>query len=293
MTAETLTRPGPRTMRRRGSATGGSALAHLGLTVGALVMVAPFAWMLVTSVKTLPQVLQAPLSLIPRPFTLQNYSGAFAAVSFPRAYWNSIYICALTVAITLLTCSMAAYAFARIEFRGAKVLFGLFLATQMLPTQVTIIPLYLLLSKIGWIDSHLALIIPASLSNPFAVFLIRQFIRSLPEELEEAARIDGAGRWRIFFSIVLPNIRSGLAAMGIVTALGSWNSFFFPLVVLNSPRLFTVPMLLSQFVGQFGGVNYAMVMAASAASIVPMLIAFLIGHKHILNSMAMSGLGGR
>lgn len=291
MTAETVS--GPRTVTRRRSASGGTAVTHLGLGLGGLVMVAPFAWMLITSVKTLPQILQDPLSLLPRPFTLQNYVDAFTAVSFPRAYWNSIYICVLTVAITLLTSSMAAYAFARVQFRGSRVLFGVFLATQMLPSQVTIIPLYLLLSKIGWIDSHLALIIPASVSSPFAVFLIRQFIRSLPEELEEAARIDGAGRWRVFFSIVLPNIRSGLAALGIVTALGAWNSFFFPLVVLNSPRLFTVPMLLSQFVGQFGGVNYAMVMAASAASIVPMLIAFLIGHRRILNSMAMSGLGGR
>lgn len=265
---------------------------HLALGIGAFVMVAPFIWMLLTSAKTLHQILMDPLSLIPRPFTLENYVSAFDAVSFPRAYFNSIYICALVVVGTLLTSSMAAYAFARIDFRGSKVIFAVFLATQMLPMQVTIVPLYLVLAKLGWVDSHLALIVPAALSNPFGVFLMRQFIRSLPGELEEAARIDGAGRWRIFFSVILPNLKPGLAALGIITAIGSWNAFFLPLVVLNSPDLFTVPLLLSQFVGQFGGINYAMVMAASTISIVPMLLVFLVAHKRILNSMAMSGMGG-
>lgn len=265
---------------------------HLALGAGAFVMVAPFLWMLLTSTKTLQQILQDPLSLIPHPFTLQNYVDAFQAVSFPRAYVNSLYIGAIVVAGTLLTATMAAYAFARIDFRASKLLFGVVLATQMLPMQVTIVPLYLVLAKLGWVDSHLALIVPAALSNPFAIFLMRQFIRTLPVELEEAARIDGAGRWRIFFSVVLPNLKPGLAALGIITALSVWNSFFLPLVVLNSPDLFTVPLLLSQFVGQFGGINYAMVMAASTISIVPMLLVFLVAHKRILNSMAMSGLGG-
>ncbi len=265
---------------------------HLALGAGAFVMVAPFLWMLLTSTKTLQQILQDPLSVIPHPFTLQNYVDAFQAVSFPRAYFNSLYIGAIVVAGTLLTATMAAYAFARIDFRASKLLFGVVLATQMLPMQVTIVPLYLVLAKLGWVDSHLALIVPAALSNPFAIFLMRQFIRTLPVELEEAARIDGAGRWRIFFSVVLPNLKPGLAALGIITALSVWNSFFLPLVVLNSPDLFTVPLLLSQFVGQFGGINYAMVMAASTISIVPMLLAFLVAHKRILNSMAMSGLGG-
>lgn len=265
---------------------------HIALGIGAFVMVAPFIWMLLTSTKTLHQILMDPLSLIPRPFTLENYVSAFDAVSFPLAYFNSLYICALVVVGTLLTSSMAAYAFARIDFRGSKVIFAVFLATQMLPMQVTIVPLYLVLAKLGWVDSHLALIVPAALSNPFGVFLMRQFIRSLPGELEEAARIDGAGRWRIFFSVILPNLKPGLAALGIITAIGSWNAFFLPLVVLNSPDLFTVPLLLSQFVGQFGGINYAMVMAASTISIVPMLVVFLVAHKRILNSMATSGLGG-
>lgn len=267
-------------------------IQHLCLAVGGLIMIGPFVWMLLTSLRTLPDVLRAPLNVLPHPWTVANYPNAWNALPFARAYFNSIYICLLVVAGSLLTASMAAYAFARIEFRGRGPIFVLFLATQMVPQQVTIVPLYILLSKFGWIDSHLALIVPAALSNPFAVFLIRQFVRSLPIELETAAQIDGASRWRIFWSIILPNIRPGLAAVGIVVALNTWNNFFMPLVLLNSTRLFTVPLLLAQFNGQYGGINYPVVMAGSAISIVPMLIAFLIGQRRIINSMSMSGLGG-
>ncbi|OZB89565.1 MAG: sugar ABC transporter permease, partial [Microbacterium sp. 14-71-5] len=145
----------------------------------------------------------------------------------------------------------------------------------------------------GWVDSHLALIIPGMIANPFAVFLMRQFVLSLPRELEEAALVDGAGRIRTFFQVILPNLRPGLAALSIIVALDVWNSFLFPLVLLNTPDLFTVPLLLQSFQGQFGSVNYGLVMAASAISTVPMLIVFVIGQRRILNSMAASGLGGR
>jgi multiple sugar transport system permease protein len=158
---------------------------------------------------------------------------------------------------------------------------------------VTLIPFYLLMSQLGWVDSHLALIVPGMLANPFAVFLMRQFVLSLPKELEEAAIVDGAGRWRIFWSVILPNLKPGLAALSIIVSLGVWNAFLFPLVLLNTPDLFTVPLLLSAFQGQFGSVNYGLVMAASAISTIPMLIVFVIGQRRILNSMAASGLGGR
>ena len=134
----------------------------------------------------------------------------------------------------------------------------------MIPKQVTLIPFYLLMSQFGWVDSHLSLIVPAMIVNPFAVFLMRQFVLSLPKELEEAALVDGAGRWRIFWSVILPNLKPGLGALSIIVALDVWNSFLFPLVLLNSPDLFTVPLLLSSFRGQFGSINYGLVMAASA-----------------------------
>jgi multiple sugar transport system permease protein len=266
---------------------------HLVLLVGGLAMVFPFAWMLLTSFKTLPQLLEDPLSFLPSPWTVANYVQAWTSVPFGQAYLNSLYICLLSVVGTLLTASMAGYAFARIEFRGAKVLFVIFLATQMIPKQVTLIPFYLLMTRFGWVDSHLSLIVPAMLVNPFAVFLMRQFVLTLPRELEEAARVDGCGRWRMFWRIVLPNLRPGLAALAIIVALDVWNSFLFPLVLLNTPDLFTVPLLLTSFRGQFGSINYGLVMAASAIATVPMLIAFVIGQRKIIDSLATSGLGGR
>lgn len=270
-----------------------ATVLHALLIVGGIVMVFPFLWMLLTSFKTLPQLLTDPLAFLPDPWTVDNYTEAWSAVPFGQAYVNSIYIAALVVVGTLITAAMAGYAFARIPFRGSKALFIVFLATQMIPAQVTLIPFYLLMSQLGWVDSHLALIVPGMLANPFAVFLMRQFVLSLPKELEEAAIVDGAGRWRIFWSVILPNLKPGLAALSIIVSLSVWNAFLFPLVLLNTPDLFTVPLLLTSFQGQFGSVNYGLVMAASAISTVPMLIVFVIGQRRILNSMAASGLGGR
>ena len=292
-----LTAPGhsprPGGGRARAKRRGGSVLLHVVLVIVGLLFVFPFVWMILTSFKTLPQLLKAPLSFLPQPFTFQNYIDAWNDVPFAQAYVNSIYIAVLVVVGTIITASMAGYAFARIRFRGARVMFIVFLATQMIPAQVTLIPFYLLMSKLGWVDSHLSLIVPALLANPFAVFLMRQFVLSLPQELEEAALVDGAGRFRIFWSVVLPNLKPGIAALSIITAINVWNAFLFPLVLLNTPDLFTVPLLLQSFQGQFGSVNYGLVMAASAISTIPMLIVFIIGQRRIISSMAASGLGGR
>lgn len=268
-------------------------LKHPLVLAVALLMVAPFIWMLLTSFKSLPQLLQDPLSVLPDPWIFTNFADAWNALPFGRAYVNSIYITVLVVFGTLLTASMAAYGFARVPFKGSKVLFWVFLAMQMVPKQVTLVPFYFLMAQLGWVDSHLALIVPAILVNPFGVFLARQFIQSIPIELEEAAMIDGASRWRIYWTIILPAIRPGLGALGIIVALDAWNNFLLPLVLLNSTELFTVPLLLSQFQGQYGGMNYGLVMAATALSTVPMLIAFVIGQRQIIESLATSGLGGR
>jgi multiple sugar transport system permease protein len=266
---------------------------HVLMVVAGLAMVFPFVWMVLTSLKTLTQLLQDPLSLRPDPWAPQNYVDAWNAMPFASAYVNSIYIAVCVVLGTLVTAAMAGYAFARIPFRGSTAVFVGFLATQMIPVQVTLVPFYLLMSRIGWVDSHLALVVPTMLANPFAVFLMRQFVLSLPKELDEAAMCDGAGPIRTFFQVVLPNLRPGLGALAIITALGTWNNFLFPLVLLNSPEKFTVPLLLSGFQGQYGGLNYGLVMAASAVSTIPILILFVVAQRRIINSMAASGLGGR
>ncbi|MBA8992014.1 multiple sugar transport system permease protein [Curtobacterium pusillum] len=288
-TVRNVSAPAPSRIGSRARA----GVLHIVLLAGGLVMVFPFLWMLITSFKSLPQLLHDPLSVWPHPFTLQNYVDAWNDVPFGVAYWNTIYIAILVVVGTLVTAAMAGYAFARIPFRGSRPLFVLFLATQMIPMQVTLIPFYFLMAKLGWVDSHLALIVPAALANPFAVFLMRQFVLSLPRELEEAALVDGAGRWRIFWSIILPNLRPGLGALAIIVALSTWNNFLLPLVILNSEGKFTVPLLLQSFRGQFGSVNYGLIMAASAVATIPMLVAFIIGQRKIIGSMAASGLGGR
>ncbi|MDR6939656.1 carbohydrate ABC transporter permease [Arcanobacterium hippocoleae] len=267
----------------------------LQIAVGAIavVMFLPFIWMFLSSFKTLPQLLADPLSIWPQPWTFDNFLEAWQALPFGRAYLNSIYITVLVVAGALITTSMAGYAFASISFKGSKWLFGLILLTQMVPKQVTLVPFYMLMSKFGWVDSHLALIIPAILVNPFGVFLARQFILSIPKELHEAAVMDGASRWRVYWRIVLPLITPGLGALGIIVALDTWNNFLLPLILLNSTELYTVPLLLSQFQGQFGGLNTGLIMAATTVSTIPMLIAFVIGQKRIMSSLATSGLGGR
>lgn len=299
VTDSTITLAAPGRRARPAPVRGGSkrrfssVALHVVLVVAGVAMVFPFLWMLLTSFKTLPQLLQNPLQFLPDPWTFDNYVEAWTAVPFGQAYLNSIYIAVLVVIGTLITASMAGYAFARIPFRGSRVLFIVFLATQMIPPQVTLIPFYLLMAQFGWVDSHLALIVPGMLANPFAVFLMRQFVLSLPKELEEAAIVDGAGRWRIFWSVILPNLKPGLAALSIIVSLSVWNAFLFPLVLLNTPDLFTVPLLLTSFQGQFGSINYGLVMAASAIATIPMLIVFVIGQRRILNSMAASGLGGR
>lgn len=289
---------GPRDIKSRPARTRrrpdtSRVLLHGVLIVAGFAFVLPFLWMLLTSFKGLEQLLQAPLTVLPDPFVPSNWLEAWTALPFARAYGNSIYMTVLIVAGTIITSSMAAYGFARIPFKGSQALFWVFLSMQMVPKQVTLVPFYFLMAQIGWVDSHLALIVPAIMINPFAVFLARQFILSVPRELEEAALMDGASRWRIFWRIIMPAIRPGLGAIGIIAALDAWNNFLLPLVLLNSRELFTVPLLLSQFQGQYGGMNYGIVMAATALSTVPMLIAFIIGQKQIIASLASSGLGGR
>jgi multiple sugar transport system permease protein len=266
-----------------------SVLLYVAVTIGALIMIMPFAWMLLASVKDLGQIYQVPPNWIPNPFVFQNYVNAWTAVPFDTGYINSAIVTVTVVVANLLTCSMAAYAFARIEFPLRHTLFILFLATLMVPEQVTIIPLYIIIESLGLIDTLLSLIIPYALFNAFGVFLLRQFIRSLPVDLEEAAIVDGANRWTIYWRIVLPLIRPALAAFGIFTFLFQWNNFFRPLVFLNSIDNYTVPLAINFFRGQYA-TDFSLLMAGSAISIVPVLIVYVIGQRQIIEGIATTGL---
>jgi multiple sugar transport system permease protein len=295
LTQSSLARPvettQPRVARRIAPVVG-AVVHHLALIAGALLMLFPFLWMLLTAFKDMRQSLQVPPRWLPNPWVWENFPESLTALPFGRAYFNSAYIVAVVVVATLLTGSMAAYAFARIDFPGSRPLFILFLATMMVPRQVTIIPLYVIMAQIGWIDSHLAIIVPSALLNAFAVFLLRQFVKAIPIELEEAAVLDGASRWTIYWTIILPLLKPGLAALAVLTFLDTWNNFFTPLIFLNSPQQFTVPLLLNQFRSQFS-IDYGHLMAGSAIAIVPVMVVYILGQRAIIESVAAAGLTGK
>jgi multiple sugar transport system permease protein len=223
---------------------------------------------------------------------LENYPASLQALPFGLAYFNSLYISVIVVTTTLLTASMAAYAFAKIQFPGRELLFLLFLATMMVPGQVTIIPLFLIMKYLGWVDTHLAIIVPPALFSAFAVFMLRQFIRGIPKDLEEAAMIDGCNRWRTYWQIILPLLVPAMSALGIFLFLGSWNNFFVPLIFLNSPDLFTVPLMLNQFRGQYT-VDWTLLMAGSAIAVIPVLLVYIVGQRKIIEGITLTGLTGR
>lgn len=267
----------------------GTGLLHLVLILVALTMIVPFYWMIGTSLKDFSQVFNIPPNWIPNPIVWSNYPDSFNALPFGRAYWNSFYIAVVVVTSQLLTCSMAGYAFARINFPFRETIFILFLATLMIPHQITIIPTYLIMRDLGWLDTHLSLIVPPALFSAFGVFLMRQFIKSLPEELEESAILDGANRWRIYWQIIIPLIKAPLAALAIFSFLAQWNNFFNPNIFLSTPEKFTIPLLLNQFRGLYV-TDWTLMMAAAAIAVIPVLIIYLLGQRYIIEGVALTGL---
>ncbi|MEN9934640.1 MAG: hypothetical protein RLZZ387_1219 [Chloroflexota bacterium] len=264
---------------------------YAAVSLGAFLMVFPFLWLLSTSLKSEGEALIIPPVWIPNPILWENYGRAWTALPFGRAYVNSLYIALLVTVGQMITCAMAAYGFARIRFWGRDVIFVLFLATLMVPFQVTLVPSFILFRNIGWVNTHLPLLVPPIMINAFGVFLLRQFVMTLPVELEEAAVMDGAGRGRIFTQIVLPLIGPGLAALGIFTFLGTWNAFLAPLIFLNSSELFTVPILLNSFRGLYN-TAWPLVMAASAISVIPVLVVYVALQQYFIQGIALTGLKG-
>ena len=267
----------------------GKLILYVVLSFGAIVMVLPFIWTVLSSLKNMGQTFAYPVKIFPDPVVWENYPESLSALPFGRAYWNSFYIAAIVVIFQLLTATMAGYSFAKLKFRGHGVIFVLFLATMMVPSQVTMIPLFLIMKKIGLLGSHMSLILPAALFNAFGVFLMRQFIAGLPDELEEAAIIDGASVPQIFFRIIIPLVKPSMAAFGIFVFLGQWTSFMYPLIFLNKTETFTVPLLLNFFKGTYA-TDYPLLMAGTVISVVPVLIVYLFFQKQIIQGIAITGM---
>ena len=272
----------------------GTVALHAGLILGSVIMVGPFVWLVLAALKDLDEIYRVPPTWIPEQFHWDNFRKSLTAlpsISFGRAYLNSGIISIGIVLGTLLTSSMAAYAFAKLRFAFRDVIFAAFLAVMMVPDIVTLIPKYLMIREFGWLDTRWALIVPGMLLNPFGVFLLRQFMLTVPRELEEAAIIDGAHRWQIYWRVVLPQVGPALSALGILTFVGKWNEFFAPLIYLSNPRNFTVPLVLNLFRGQYV-TDLPLMMAGTVIAFLPLLIVYIAGQKYIIEGITLTGIKG-
>lgn len=272
----------------------GVALKHALLIAASLIMLYPLLWMLASSFKPEAQIF-SDLSLIPPSLNPRNYFDGWKAleVSFSSFYWNSFVIAALVVVGNVLSCSLTAYAFARLKFRGRNLLFALMMMTLMLPYHVTLIPQYVLFLNIGWVDTILPLVVPKFMAvDAFFIFLMVQFFRGLPRELDEAAKIDGCGPWRIYWMIILPLSKPVLATAAIFSFLWTWNDFFGPLIYLNDIAHYTVPLALRAFVDTTGTSAWGQLFAMSSLALAPIFLFFLLFQRLIIRGVAMSGLKG-
>ena len=259
----------------------------------ALVLALPLVWLVSTSFKSGGQTFLMPPVWIPDPIVWQNYPEAFQAVPFDRYFWNTLQIVLLATAGTLLTSSLAAFAFARLRFPGRGPLFVLVLSTLMLPTTITLIPKFIVFRNLGWIDTFLPLIVPYWLGgSPFYIFLIRQFFMSIPYDLDEAARIDGASNFKIYWNILLPLSKPVLAAVAIFSFIHHWNDFFEPLVYLQSTDNWTMAIGLQGFKDIYS-TSWNLMMAASTVMIVPLLILFFVAQRYFVSGIHLSGIAGR
>jgi multiple sugar transport system permease protein len=265
------------------------ALIYLILSVGALFTLLPFLWIILTSFKPASEIIRVPPTFWPETWTLQSYITIFTDPRVPLAvfYANSLFVTFMRVAITLFTSSLAGYIFCKYRFWGRNASFAIILAQMMIPFQVVMIPEYLILAKLHLIDSLWGLIIP-SMVDAFGIFMMRQFIETVPNEMIDSGRIDGATEWQIYWGLVLPQLGPALAALGIFTFLGVWNDYLWPLIVITTQEKRTLPLLLTWYNTQHG-TRYDLTMAASILVMLPVLIAYLIFQRWIVRGITMTG----
>jgi ABC-type glycerol-3-phosphate transport system permease component len=264
-------------------------VSHFILIAGAFIMVVPFIWMLSTSFKAPGKTFVYPPEWFPQPFVWQNYVEMWTALPFNNFFWNSIKIATLSTIGQLLTCSMGAFAFSVLKFKGRDILFFALIATLMIPYQVTLIPSFILFSKIGWVGTHLPLWVPAFWGGAFGTFLLRQFYLTIPIDLAESARIDGANIFQIFTHIYIPLSKPALATLGIFTFMWRWNDLLDPLIYVSELKQLTLTVGLSFFQNQYGG-KWTLMMAGAVVSILPILLVFFFAQKYFIQGIAMTGI---
>jgi lactose/L-arabinose transport system permease protein len=269
---------------RRTTSEPAKLLAYVFLGVGALVTLYPFYWMLTASTLTESEIFRSPPRLLAGSHFLPNLDALSQAAPFLRAMLNSIFVSGVTTVSTVLLSALAGYAFAKFTFRGRKLLFGVVLGTLMLPTEIMIVPLFIIMLQLGWVDNYAALIVPY-LVTAFGVFLMRQQMMGFPNDLLDAARIDGNGELGVFFRVVLPNMKAACAALGIVTFMSQWGNFLWPLVVISTPERFTYPLMLASLVRQGGVVPYGPVMVAAVIGLLPLILLFFFFQRFIVSGV--------
>lgn len=270
--------------------TVGKMLTHLVLLGGLAIMLIPFLWMLTTSLKEIWEVFTPQMQWLPETPLWENYVEAWNYAPFGRYYVNTVVVSLSVVFLQLVICSLAAYALSRLNFPGRDLIFLGVLGTMMLPGTIMLVPSYLVLHWLGWIDTYWALIIPA-VFNAFGIFLLRQFFMTIPKDLDDAAIIDGSSRFGVLWRVIIPLSKPALAAIGLFTFMGQWNSFMWPLIVTNSENMRVITVGISMFQDQFSTM-WTLMMAASTTSTIPLLILFFFSQRFFIEGITLTGIKG-
>lgn len=263
-------------------------LGYVVLLSFSLIFVLPIIWIFISSLKTSNEIFSWPPTILPNEVTFSNYITAFSKGNFVTYFKNSIFVAVAATALTLLINSMAGYALAKFDFKGNKVIFFLFIATLMIPLQVIMVPIFIVLRNLGLYNSLWGIIIPPA-ATPTGVFLVRQYMTTIPDEVLESARIDGASEWRIFSMIILPLSKPVLTALTIFSFMWRWNDFLWPFVVLSTESKYTIQVAIANFVGQFS-VDWNSLLAMNIVAMIPVLLVFLFFQRYFVKGIAMSGM---
>jgi multiple sugar transport system permease protein len=280
-----------RSQRRRWSSWLSRLAPMVVLIVLAAIYLSPFVWMISTSLKTLAQSIASPPVIVPNPIVLTPFTDALTKMNYPQALRNTLIYAVPAVIGTVISCSLVAYGFALVQWRGRNTMFLIVLATMMLPSQVTLIPLYVIYAKLGWINTYLPLLVPTFLGSPFFIFLLRQFFMGMPKELIDAARLDGASELRILITIVAPLSAPALITVGLLTFIDKWNDFYGPLIFLQKPELHPLSLAVQVFQTQHG-TDWPLLMAASVLVAAPLVALYFVAQRKFIEGITLTGLKG-
>jgi len=266
----------------------GRAVAYVVLAIGSVVMAFPFVWMLLSSFKPLREIFR--FDFLPRTWTLANYAEVLLDTQFPRWFLNSLVVAGISTVSVLFFCSLVGYTLTRLRFPGRNAIFLLILSTLMIPTEMLVIPWYVMSTQFGWVNTYWGIAFPG-LIPAFGVFLMRQFFATLPRDLFDAGRVDGVSEFGLFWRIGLPLVGPGLAALGIFNFVGNWNAFLWPLIVAKSPSMRTLPVGVAFFSGE-AGTAWNLIMASSALAVIPVLVVFFVFQRQIIEGVVLTGVKG-